>query len=112
MRNLEFKPMGEYGITGRRYFRRPATDGHPAFHVHVFQVGAEQVAGHLAFRDFLLAHPDKAREYSDLKKKLAAAGSGSKSAYQKAKAPFVEACIRMAMDGPCDLQGVEECEQS
>ena len=98
MCNLRYESMGEYGIGGRRYFRRSESDGRPAFHVHVFETKSEQVVRHLAFRDYLLTHPSKAKEYSELKADLSAGGFASKSDYQAAKAPFIEACVKDAVE--------------
>ena len=94
--DLLYEAMGEYGIDGRRYFRRSRTGEFPAFHIHVFATNSEHVERHLAFRDYLLAHPGKAKEYSELKVKLSESGSASKSDYQAAKTPFIEACIKDA----------------
>ena len=105
MSNLFYEAMGEYGIAGRRYFRRPKTEEDPAFHVHVFEVNAEQVVHHLAFRDYLLARPEKAREYSTLKIALSTGEAASKSEYQKAKAPFIEACLKDALRGTAIAAG-------
>ena len=63
--------MGEFGIEGRRYFRKDHAQGTRTHQVHVFQSGSDQVARHLAFRDYMIAHPEEARSYSDLKKRLA-----------------------------------------
>lgn len=103
MCDLHYDSMGEHGIVGRRYFRRSNTDECPAFHVHVFEANSEHVTRHLAFRDYLLAHPGIAREYSELKVKLSNSGSVSKSDYQSAKAPFVESCTMDAIEWFRDL---------
>ncbi len=94
---LDYESLGEHGIEGRRYFRRAGTDGQRAFHVHVFESGSAPVLEHIAFRDYLRAHPDKAREYSALKSRLIADGV-NRAEYQSLKAPFLEASIRDAME--------------
>jgi len=98
MNELGYEACGEYGISGRRYFRKPNHGGQRAFHVHVFQSGSEHVLEHIAFRDYLLAHPDIARHYSDLKTKLIANGVSSSVEYQKLKAPFIEASVADAIE--------------
>jgi GrpB-like predicted nucleotidyltransferase (UPF0157 family) len=66
---LGYEGRGEYGIPGRRYFRRG--DYHePTFHVHVFQHDHPAVHNHLNFRDYLNAHPERAQDYSRLKQAL------------------------------------------
>jgi len=69
MEALGYEAWGEYGIPGRRYFpRAPKRRTHQ---VHVFQLGAAEVPRHLAFRDYLRAHPDKAAIYSEHKRHVA-----------------------------------------
>ena len=69
MEALGYQAWGEYGIPGRRYFpRAPKRRTHQ---VHIFQLGAEHVARHLAFRDYLRAHPAKAMLYSNHKRLMA-----------------------------------------
>jgi GrpB-like predicted nucleotidyltransferase (UPF0157 family) len=66
---LGYRAMGEHGIEGRRYFQK----GHPrhTHHLHIFRRGNPNVTRHLAFRDYLRAHPERAREYGELKLRLA-----------------------------------------
>lgn len=61
MESIGYECMGEYGISGRRYFRKLDSRGVRTHHLHVFNAGSEQVVRHLAFRDYLIAHPAKAR---------------------------------------------------
>lgn len=83
-----FEPRGEYGITGRRYFVRPAGSGLSRVHLHIYEVGNDQVDRHLAFRDYLRAHPDEAEAYSALKRRLAEVHASDKASYQAGKADF------------------------
>lgn len=98
MRNLGYEVMGEFGIGGRRYFRKSDENGDRAFHVHAFEQASPPVVEHLAFRDYLLAHPKKAREYSVLKANLTGDGEISKTDYQNAKEPFVRATQKVALE--------------
>ena len=98
MSDLNYESLGEHGINGRRYFRRFGPDGHRAFHVHVFESRSKLIMRHIVLRDFLLAHPDKAQEYSDLKSRLIADGATTSDAYQSSKATFVEASVRDAIE--------------
>ena len=84
---IGFEAMGEYGDPGRRYFRLHAADGVRSHHLHIFATGSPAIARHLVFRDYLIAHPAVAAEYSTLKAALPAAG------YQDAKSPFIAATL-------------------
>lgn len=83
-----YEARGEYGIAGRRYFRKTSAPGE-GFHVHVFARGSEHIARHLQFRDFLLLRPDVAQAYSALKQSLADADGVLVDDYVARKAAFV-----------------------
>lgn len=85
---IGYESMGAFGIEGRRYFRKSAADGARTHHLHVYEIGSPQIARHLAFRDYLLAFPDRAAAYSELKSRILSGGSVT---YQEAKAAFVAA---------------------
>ena len=65
-----YQPRGENGIPGRRFFikNKGATRTH---NVHMFQTGNPEIERHLNFRDYLIAHPEEAQAYSNLKEELA-----------------------------------------
>src|ERR1700754_549093 len=71
MESIGYEVMGEYGIPGRRYFRKDDRDGVRTHHIHAFEAGSAEVVRHLAFRDYMLAHPADAQRYSELKRRLA-----------------------------------------
>jgi GrpB-like predicted nucleotidyltransferase (UPF0157 family) len=68
---LGYEAMGEYGIPGRRYFRRNDASGRRTHQVHAFESGTPEVERHLAFRDYMVAHSAAGRAYGDLKQTLA-----------------------------------------
>ncbi|MDM7956866.1 GrpB family protein [Blastomonas sp.] len=90
---LGYEAMGEYGIEGRRYFRKDDAAGRRTHHLHSFAADSPDIERHLAFRDFLRAHPDIAERYSALKQQLV---TGSVD-YIEGKAPFVLATQADAM---------------
>lgn len=68
--DLGYECMGEYGIPGRRFFRKGGDNR--THHVHIFEKSNEDdIQRHLAVRDYLTAHPEIAKEYGELKEKLA-----------------------------------------
>ena len=90
MRALGYEAMGEFGIPGRRYFRREGPNGLRTQNVHAFEHGSQHVARHLAFRDFMRAHPDVARQYSDLKRQLAERYPHDIEGYMDGKDAFIK----------------------
>lgn len=57
--------------------------------------GSEFWIRHLAFRDYLRAHPDTAAVYYELKRALAA--RVGKADYTEAKSPFIERILVAAL---------------
>ena len=82
--------MGAFGIEGRRYFRKITPDGVRTHHLHVYEAASPHIARHLAFRDYLRAHPAKAQEYSDLKRRLTSGETPSWDGYMDGKDPFIK----------------------
>ncbi|MGB3294973.1 MAG: GrpB family protein [Phormidesmis sp.] len=87
---LGYEAMGEFGITGRRYFRKESLQKR-THHVHIFAVGSDQVERHLAFRDYLVGHPGDAQAYSELKRSLAKAYRTDIGKYMDGKDGFIKA---------------------
>jgi GrpB-like predicted nucleotidyltransferase (UPF0157 family) len=96
MEALGYQVMGEFGIPGRRYFRRDDAAGVRTHQVHAFLAGSREVARHLAFRDYLRAHPDQAQRYSELKRALAAEHARDADAYMDGKDDFIREMDRRA----------------
>ena len=57
-------------------------------HVHVFDDAAERKR-RIAFRDYLRLHADAAREYAELKRRLAKEFSNDREAYTRGKDEFI-----------------------
>jgi GrpB-like predicted nucleotidyltransferase (UPF0157 family) len=98
MAALGYTAMGEYGLPGRRYFRKDNAEGVRTRHVHIFLTGSSEVVRHLAFRDFMRANPDCAQQYSDLKHSLAAQHPDDIDGYMDGKDGFVKAMEQRAME--------------
>lgn len=96
MEALEYEACGELGIPGRRFFRRDNADGDRTHQIHAFETGSPQIARHLAFRDYMIAHPETAQGYSDLKRELAAKHPSDIEAYMDGKDEFIQEIDRRA----------------
>jgi GrpB-like predicted nucleotidyltransferase (UPF0157 family) len=91
MQGLGYEVMGEYGIAGRRYFRKDNESGIRTHHVHAFTIGSAQINRHLAFRDCMRVHSDDAQRYSDLKQTLAKQYPDDIEGYMNGKDEFIKA---------------------
>ncbi|PJD92814.1 MAG: hypothetical protein CK424_04345 [Legionella sp.] len=80
--------MGEYGITGRRFYWKSNTNR--THNVHLFEQGSPQILRHVAFRDFMRTHEDYAKAYSVLKCCLAEVFTHDIENYVNGKASFVQ----------------------
>lgn len=88
MQKLGYEPMGEFGIAGRRYFRKGREKR--THHVHIFQEGSSDIKRHIAFRDYLRAHPNMSDRYGALKSKLAEQFPFDKESYINGKDALVK----------------------
>ena len=86
---LGYEVMEEFGIPGRRYFREDDAHGNRTHQIHAFAACSPQIARHIAFRDFLRAHPEYAKEYDALKQRLAALFPSDISASTDGKDEFI-----------------------
>lgn len=94
---LGYEAMGEFGIPGRRYFRLDDADGTRAHQLHAFEAGVPNVVRHVAFRDYMRAHPSIAEEYGAMKERLAKAHPHDGAAYVDGKDAFVKEHERRAL---------------
>lgn len=94
--SLGYQARGAYGIEGREFFVKGAPN--PTHHLHVYEEGNVEILRHLAFRDYLRAHPDVAAEYAALKSKLAALYTLDPVSYQDGKNDWIRRVERQALD--------------
>ncbi|MFW9909974.1 MAG: GrpB family protein [Candidatus Thorarchaeota archaeon] len=68
---IGYEPRGELGIPGRRYFSKEKPVDVRTHHIHAYESRNAGIERHLAFRDYMIAHPEAAQEYINLKRELA-----------------------------------------
>jgi GrpB-like predicted nucleotidyltransferase (UPF0157 family) len=66
---LGYNWYGELGISGRRYCTLSDKAGNRIVQLHCFSADSPEVERHIAFRDYLRAHPDSANAYEKEKRR-------------------------------------------
>lgn len=93
---LGYEALGEFGIPGRRYFRKNARDHARTHQLHCFASNSLEIRRHLDFRDYLLAFPEAAAAYATLKQQLTARCGSDMEVYSDGKTEFIRAIERRA----------------
>jgi GrpB-like predicted nucleotidyltransferase (UPF0157 family) len=86
--------LGEAGVPGRRYLRRR---DRLALNLHLVALDSPHWRGALALRDYLRAHADERKAYSNAKARAVSAGRTWLLAYSEAKARHVAALVERAL---------------
>lgn len=94
MESLGYDVVGEWGITGRRLFRKGGENR--THHIHFYQFDNAQIERHLIFRDYLRSHPEEVEKYSQFKEALAERYENT-SEYSPAKKNFVQEMEQQAL---------------
>ena len=94
MDSLGYDVAGEWGITGRRLFRKGGDNR--THHIHFYQFDNPEIDRHLIFRDYLRAYPQEVAKYSRFKEKLAQRFDTTKD-YSHAKKKFVSEMEQKAL---------------
>jgi GrpB-like predicted nucleotidyltransferase (UPF0157 family) len=92
-----FEFLTEEGIDDLPYLAKPPVPPR-SFHIHVAEAGSFNERRHLAFRDWLRAHPEDAAAYEAHKHELAARAWDDTQDYADAKTDFVTAIVDRALD--------------
>ncbi len=90
-----YLPRGEFGIPGRRFFIK-GDEVHRTHHIHIFQADHPRIEHHLAFRDYMLAHPADAAAYGRLKEEAARRFPTDADGYMDGKEGFIHEIDRRA----------------
>ena len=81
---------GNLGIAGREAFKYDGKEHLKKHHLYVCPEDSPELRRHIAFRDFLRAHPEAAREYSRIKEEGAKQYPDDIGGYIEHKSPFIE----------------------
>ncbi|WP_235001498.1 GrpB family protein [Halobacillus sp. Marseille-P3879] len=92
-----YEALGEFGVKGRRYFRKGGENR--THQVHIFQYDNNfEIERHLAVRDYLRSHKEDAIEYGRLKEQLALQFPKNIEGYSNGKHDFVQNLQRKALE--------------
>jgi GrpB-like predicted nucleotidyltransferase (UPF0157 family) len=91
MKALGYDWWGELGLPGRRYSTKsdPKT-GHRTVQLHCYEDGSTEITRHLAFRDYLRAHPGLATEYDHVKAECQRRHPNDSHAYGDCKEAWIK----------------------
>ena len=96
MQEIGYEPKGANGIVSRRYYQKGGDKR--SHHVHIYQVGSVEIIRHLAFRDYLIVHPNVMKRFGELKEKLARQFPDDIESYINGKNHFVKVIERKALE--------------
>jgi GrpB-like predicted nucleotidyltransferase (UPF0157 family) len=97
LERLGYENKGEFGIEGRRFFRKGG-DESPTHHVHVYSKDDATTLRYLALRDYLRAFPKARREYAAVKRSAAELHRLDAEGYMAEKDRFVKEAERRALE--------------
>jgi GrpB-like predicted nucleotidyltransferase (UPF0157 family) len=90
MAALGYEYLGESALPDQDFFVKRAS---PSYHLHCYPAGHPEWDRHLAFRDWLRAHPEGAAAYASLKRELAKRFPADALAYTEAKSEFIQEAL-------------------
>ncbi|MDF2836571.1 MAG: Ankyrin [Paenibacillus sp.] len=95
MTALGYDVAGDWGIPGRRLFRKGGENR--THHIHFYQTDNPQIERHLIVRDYLRKHPEEVVRYGRFKEELAERFERTNE-YSPAKKTFVAELERLALE--------------
>lgn len=95
MEQIGYEAKGEFGMPGRRYYRKGGDNR--THHIHLYADGNPEIIRHVVFRDYLRQHPEEVEAYSTIKERLAHQYPEDISAYIAGKDSFVKTMEQRAL---------------
>ncbi len=92
---IGYRHEGDLGIAGREAFKYDGKDHLRKHHLYVCPEDSPELKRHIAFRDYLRAHPDAVQEYSRIKEEGARLYPYDIDRYIEFKSPFIEKIYAM-----------------
>lgn len=95
-KEIGYYGRGELGILGRRFYQKGGDNR--SHQIHAFKRGHSDVVRHIAFREYLISHPQIALEYASLKEKVALFCNNDIDRYCDGKDEFVKKHEKLAVE--------------
>jgi len=96
MSTIGFKPKGENGIEGRRYFQKGGNQR--SHHLHAFESGHPCLDEHRAFKEYLIQRSDVSAQYDRVKRNAARYCNHDSQYYMELKNDFIQQCMVKALE--------------
>ena len=80
------------------FIKRDPRTGARTHHIHMVDAGFTEHWDRLLFRDYLIDHPEVAKEYEDLKIRLATVSAHDRLAYARGKKEFIDRVTQRAKE--------------
>ncbi len=91
---IGYQHEGDLGIAGREAFKYTGKEHLRTHHLYVCPRDSAELRRHIAFREYLRAHPEAAAEYSRIKEEGAALYPYDMEKYLAHKSPFIQNIYR------------------
>jgi GrpB-like predicted nucleotidyltransferase (UPF0157 family) len=92
---LGYEDKGDGNVVGRRYFVK-GTEAARTHHLNFYEMNSSGWATHIFFCEYLKSHKEVAKEYAELKDKLAKEFPTDRASYANGKEQFVAAVVERA----------------
>lgn len=98
LKTLDYQYWAENPDPERMFFVKgmPPFGERRTHHVHIVEPSSKHWLGKIRFRDYLIAHSEVAREYEELKKKLAQQYPQDREKYTEEKSDFVNKILALS----------------
>jgi GrpB-like predicted nucleotidyltransferase (UPF0157 family) len=92
---LGYEDKGDGSVVGRRYFVK-GTEAARTHHLNFYEMNSSGWTTHILFCEYLKSHKEVAKEYAELKEKLAKEFPTDRASYTNGKEKFVAAVVERA----------------
>lgn len=82
---------------GVRWFLKKCDGDIRTHFIHIEDINGRVWQNHIVFRDYLNNHPEKVKEYTNIKEQIETTYKDDRQGYAKIKDPFIEETIKQAL---------------